>query len=105
MSHVVWVEIGMAGLPIRIFRNRKQVSGFFREYPRREAIAAIRHQIFVRSAGYCELCAVPVTEQTMHMHEQKHRGKGGEVSLVNSVGICAICHKHEHRDREPKWSK
>jgi hypothetical protein len=39
------------------------------------------------------------------MHEKLHRGKGGEISFENSILICHPCHRHEHRDRNPRWSK
>ena len=105
MSHFVWVELGANGQPIRIFKNRKQATGFFREFPRRDAVASIRHQAFLRSEGDCEFCASPVTESGGHLHEKQHRGQGGEISLANSVFICAKCHRDAHKARNPQWSK
>ena len=38
------------------------------------------------------------------MHEKQHRGKGGEISLENSEGLCAFCHLEvEHGDRRPQF--
>jgi 5-methylcytosine-specific restriction endonuclease McrA len=68
-----------------------------------EAVKSIRHQLFLRAKGFCELCGDIVLESSGHMHEQKHRGKGGEISLENSVFICPICHGLAHKDRNPHW--
>jgi 5-methylcytosine-specific restriction endonuclease McrA len=75
------------------------------ELDRNTAVSEIRHHIFVRSGGECEHCGVPVTESSGHMHEKQHRGKGGEISIENSVFICAKCHQHQHKDRNPRWIK
>jgi hypothetical protein len=73
--------------------------------PRVYAVASIRHQLFVRSEGLCEKCCAIVTESSGHMHEQKWRGKGGEISLENSLFICARCHQHEHKERAPQFTR
>ena len=108
MSHV-WVEIGDSGLPVRIFKNEKIAfkSGILAiaSMDRTTAVSLIRHTIFVRSDNHCELCDSPIIEVTMQMHEMRHRGKGGEISLANSVAACARCHKYKHRERNPQWSK
>jgi 5-methylcytosine-specific restriction endonuclease McrA len=103
----VYVELGRDALPIRIFRNQKAslAAGWRQIYPRTEAVGAIRHQIFLRSKGECELCPAPVTESSGHMHEKIHRGKGGEISLENSVFICPTCHRHAHADRNPRFGE
>jgi 5-methylcytosine-specific restriction endonuclease McrA len=72
---------------------------------RNDAVAAIRHQLFIRSKGFCDTCSAVVTEGSGHMHEQKSRGKGGEISLENSIFICASCHKYWHRERNPHFSR
>jgi 5-methylcytosine-specific restriction endonuclease McrA len=96
----VIVEIGDDGQPVRIFRAAKHAFAFppekIREWPRKDAVSSIRHQIFVRCAGKCEYCGNPVTENGPwhkgEMHERKPRGKGGEISLDNSVFLCHTCH-------------
>jgi 5-methylcytosine-specific restriction endonuclease McrA len=70
-----------------------------------KAVSSIRHALFIRSKGLCELCSEILTEKSGHMHEQMHRGKGGEISLENSVFICARTHKREHRDRNVRWGE
>ena len=70
-----------------------------------DAVKSIRKQIFYRSKGFCELCAAIVVESSGHMHEQLHRGQGGEISLANSIFICATCHRLAHADRNPRFSK
>ena len=109
MSKMVWVEVNDAGLPVRIFRNRKAAYAFGKEWVgamlRVEAVGSIRHQIFLRSKGECEICATPLNESSGHLHEQKHRGQGGEISLENSIFICPTCHRHAHADRNPHFTK
>src|SRR5258708_3199639 len=109
MSKIVWVELDLSNRPIRIFKSRLATAGgrwcqIIKRDPA-PAVAAIRHQIFLRSKGACELCGSLVTEKSGHLHEQKTRGKGGEISLANSVFICARTHQLEHKDRAPQWSK
>ena len=109
MSKDVWVEVHIpSGLIIRIFKS-KQIAYTSETHiiitHRPIAVAEIRHQLFRRSCGQCELCQSNIIEKTSHMHEVKHRGQGGEISLVNSVCICADCHRYAHRDRNPRWTK
>lgn len=94
------------GLPIRIFRIQQAAFKLppdrVREWPKRDAVESIRRQVFARTGGECEFCAKRITWDSMHMHEQQHKSLGGEVSLENSVGLCARCHLDvEHGDR--KW--
>jgi len=108
MSTIVWVELDVRLQPIRIFRNKKAalaVHNFLAEMDRSDAVGKIRHQLFLRSHGECELCGAPITERSAHMHEMKHRGQGGEISLENSVMACVACHKHQHRDRNTRWGE
>lgn len=72
---------------------------------RASAVKDIRHQLWLRCKGECELCGERVTESSGHMHEQKWRGKGGEVSLANSVFVCPRTHQLEHKARNPKFMK
>jgi 5-methylcytosine-specific restriction endonuclease McrA len=105
---MVMVEKNAAGLAIRIFRSSHDgfVPGMIVDTMHyTQAVGEIRHQLFVRSNGYCELCGVDVVESTAHMHEQRHRGKGGEISLANSVFICPTCHRGAHAARNPRFSK
>jgi len=123
MNKLVWVEIRrgsvypgailFAGKDIcRIFRSKKAAfsaactgSHLVQQREKKDAIAAIRHQVFLRSKGDCEFCASPVIESSGHLHEKKHRGQGGEISLENSVFICAKCHQQAHKARNPQWRK
>jgi hypothetical protein len=110
---LVQVEIGDNGQAIRIFKNARAIIVHLRSHgllssapmDRATAVSQIRHQIFERSKGDCELCSSPITEKTFHMHEKQHRGKGGEVSLENSVAVCASCHLFAHRDRRVRFGE
>ena len=103
-----WVEIDTAGEPIRIFKSWVAASLSqcnVKEMSYAEAVGEIRHRLFVLSEGDCDLCGSPVTESAAQMHEMKHRGKGGEISLENSVMICAKCHQNAHKERNPRWKQ
>lgn len=93
---------------VRIFKSKSAASRAGIKIERviyTYAVRDIRYQLWLRCKGECELCASPVTEQNGHMHEQKHRGKGGEISLANSVFICPTCHGRAHKDRNTRFSK
>jgi 5-methylcytosine-specific restriction endonuclease McrA len=103
----VWVTV-VGGHPDRILRARPAVFnwGVLYEVMRYgDAVKAVRHQLFLRSKGECEQCSSPITERAAHMHERKHRGKGGEISFENSILICAACHRFDHRDRNPRFQR
>jgi hypothetical protein len=111
-NKMVWVEVNDSNATVRIFRNRSAANAFgqerIAEQNRFEAVAEIRHQIFLRSKGFCELGGEPITEASGHLHEQIHRGKGGEISLENSVFICYDCHlgpMGAHRDRRVRFGE
>lgn len=111
MSPFVYVEADTSVSPprvIRIFRNEKAAFAshvVLISMPREDAVSSVRHQLFLRSKGFCEWCGDILTESSGHMHEKKHRGKGGEISLENSFFICVKTHKKEHSDREPKFTR
>jgi hypothetical protein len=103
----VMVEISPeTGLPVRIFKYPGAALFYppeiVREMPKKDAVAGIRHQIFVRSKGRCEYgCGFSVSENCWpnkgEMHEEISRGKGGEISLENSKFICQSCHRNDER--------
>jgi len=100
----VFVEIDVDGNPIRIFRARKHAFALtperVAEWPRVEATARIRHQIWLRTGGRCEYCSGKITENEypkMEMHEEVPRSQGGQISMENSVGICQKCHRTDPR--------
>lgn len=111
---MAWAEVNILGKVQRIFRNYKTACERFDtpgntdvlEIPRKDAIASVRNQIWERTKGDCEWCGKPISEQSLHMHEVIHRGKGGEVSLQNSVGLCYECHfSLGHGDRAPRFGE
>lgn len=111
---MVWCEIDTESLKvIRIFRSEKAMilampyseDGYTAKRERSEAVSEIRHQVWEKTKGFCMWCAEWITEESMHMHEVLHRGQGGEISLKNSVGICAECHMRAHEDRNPRFGE
>jgi hypothetical protein len=105
-------------MPIRICKNWKAVVRGYAaksilcvvEISRSLAVSLIRHQLFVRSKGFCEWCGSIITECSAHMHEAKSRGKGGDISLANSVLICCTCHFNSriagtHKKRNPRFTR
>jgi hypothetical protein len=96
--------------PIRIFKYPARAlflpPEIVAEWPKKEAVSAIRDELVKRSKGECPYCAGPLGRG--HMHEKEHRGDGGEISLENSIMICAKCHigpKGEHKNRAPQWTR
>ena len=55
--------------------------------------------------GTCEICGKPARDEGVSPHEKTPRGRGGKVSLENSV-MChwQPCHRQEQKS-EPMWSK
>lgn len=113
----VWVELEVffesEPRVIRIFKSKSQAMVAWQNIrgsgigimDRGAAVSSVRHQIWLRCGGECELCASSVNESSGHMHERQHRGKGGEISLANSVFICPMCHRFAHRDRNTKFMR
>lgn len=105
---IVCVELGTDGSAHRVFKGKRAAldSGVaFTQMYYRVAVSQIRCKVFLRAKGRCELCSGVITEASMHLHEMKHRGRGGEISVDNSVASCPRCHGYQHRDRNPKFSK
>ena len=107
----VFVELGADGRATRIIKilSYSPHDPEVHEMSRKQAVEDIRRQVFERAGGTCERCAAQrITWDSMHLHEQVHRGKGGEVSVENSVALCARCHISpvgEHANRFPQWSR
>jgi hypothetical protein len=107
-----WVEFNNDQI-IRIFKSRnaafhlvsKGKAFTAAEVTYEYAVKCIRFELFIRSNGHCETCGAVVTHNSGHMHEQQWRGKGGEISLENSLFICARCHQHEHKGRAPQFTR
>lgn len=104
-----WVEFDEKG-PIRIFRNWRGVLAVgnykdVREYPRKNAVAAIRQRVYELSGGFCKDCGGIITVN-FHMHEEISRGKGGEISIENSIALCSRCHlEFEHGNRRLRFGE
>lgn len=125
MEKLVRVEIGNHGLPIRIFRKDKKWLSVDLEkviwISKSDAVGLIRLQVFQRAGGSisegqtvtpaeCEECGRLILwererKQSMEMHEKVFKGRGGEVSLENCLGLCRDCHTgsptSKHGDR--RW--
>jgi 5-methylcytosine-specific restriction endonuclease McrA len=106
----VWAQLAPDNSHVvRIFKSEKaafSVVDITPIYmPRNLAVASIRHQIFLRSKGCCEECGSIITENSMEMHEREWRGKGGEISLENSIAACKRSHKFAHRKRAPQFTR
>jgi hypothetical protein len=109
----VWVQLGDNGEAVRIFKNQKEM--FFscpvdREACMERSVATgqIRAAIWARQNGICIRCPNLLTSGGMHMHEKAHRGRGGDISLENSEGLCYQCHLGElgvHPEKQLMFTK
>jgi 5-methylcytosine-specific restriction endonuclease McrA len=86
---------------LRIFRNAKAALSFdssvIREMPRSAAVETIRRQVFEKYDYRCKDCGKFLVWErgqwnSGEMHEEVPRGKGGEISVTNSVLLCRGCH-------------
>jgi hypothetical protein len=105
---IVKVLIGENGLPVRIFRHRKEALQFAVEdvadMLHGDAVKSIRWQVWLRCEERCELCGEGITPISGELHEQHPRGKRidgrlGEYSLQNSIMVCNFCHKNDHPEK------
>jgi 5-methylcytosine-specific restriction endonuclease McrA len=101
MSKQVHVQIGLNGLPIRIFRDKS-----WRDLPKDQvqimdkahAVYAIRAQVWDRCEtedGWyeCERCGRLIGWDSFEMNEKIPKGSGGEVSMDNCEALCHPCHQ------------
>jgi 5-methylcytosine-specific restriction endonuclease McrA len=71
-----------------------------------EEIEKIRLLIYKKQNGLCLWCGKRVTWKQAHMHERLFRGKGGKISLDNSIILCSNCHLNDaHGNRKPKFGR
>jgi 5-methylcytosine-specific restriction endonuclease McrA len=115
MSEKAWVSVDESFRPLEVFKRQSEAVHALQNCPvlmniiemdRREAVGKIRHEIFLRQGGRCIACNTIFTEDQMHMHEKVSRGKGGNISLDNSEGLCYADHLGKsgaHGDRRPKF--
>jgi len=114
-SKIVHVEMGLNGLPIRIFRDKKWLDYPTVEITKAEAVKGIRTQVFRRcwnplSGNFeCEKCGRTITWISGEMNERIPKGSGGEVSLDNCEALCRSCHQTgpdaAHKDRRWQTAK
>lgn len=119
-----WVAVGFARvapggpleqIPVEIFDNHKAAIASGQticECDYASAVGIIRQAVFVRDDFQCTHCGAHLTwekDNKGEMHEQLWRGRGGNISLVNSRLLCNTCHQNDpvagHGDRKPQWSK
>lgn len=115
-TDMVWVAISIqTGQPCEIFKNEKEArnstSGAADEimlWARDSATEIIRRAVFNRDNWECTNCHdASLTWGSAHMHEKKHRGDGGNISVANGTTLCYNCHINTeagHGDRQPQWS-
>jgi len=85
-----------------LFLPPEQVAEFYKGH----AVENIRRQVFAASKGECRNCGRPITWVGFHMHEQIPKSQNGEVSIYNSVALCAKCHlQGEHANRAPHFKR
>lgn len=86
---------------------RSFISRDGREFLAGEDATARRHEIFVRSRGFCERtgCNRCIMEETFHLHHRKSRAHGGAENTTNLLALCLRCHNFFHRKRRIQSAK
>lgn len=89
---------------IRLWLNHKKMDPSWQEWRDTLNTGEIRHFLWVYQEGLCAYCDKFVTEFQAHMHEKVPRGKGGKISLYNSIILCSNCHLNvAHGSRRPRF--
>jgi len=52
----------------------------------------LRHAVYQRAYGCCEICYRGVSFNEFSLHHKKSRGAGGDDTEENTVGCCLQCH-------------
>ena len=109
MPRMCWTQLGLDGKAVRILKSAKLVGVVPRAayILRMTAVDDIRRAVWERDKRRCAHCGVAVGYNVMELHERLWRGRGGEISLQNSVCLCYPCHQHDemagHGKRRPQW--
>src|SRR5271167_1002264 len=111
MIHQCFVET-RDGEIIRIFKNRSSAIASeawgedrVEAVIRSDAVLAIRTAVFDLAGGECKYCGKYVSFDGGHMHEEVHRGEGGEMSIDNSVWACSKCHENQHPEKRVRFGE
>lgn len=105
MTHPVHVLRDAVGITEVLGRCRQGSFCHLEHATKTDAVREVRDRVYKAQKKTCFLCGIPVDWETGQLHEMHHRGKGGHFSISNSIFICEPCHKNEHKDRNPQWSK
>lgn len=75
-----------------------------------EDMSVRRHDVYLRSDGFCEECGKPIDEllpsehpKSCHVHHVKERGNFGSDNMDNLVACCKRCHDRHHAKRNPQF--
>lgn len=95
----------MATLKRAFLDPRSFISRDGRQFLYGEDTSVRRHEVWERCGGFCEVpgCRRAISEESMHMHHDKERSKGGDESMGNLVASCWPCHKRIHGNRNPQF--
>jgi len=80
-------------------------SGVYGLYLYGQDMSIQRHEVFVRDKGRCQECGMWIGEDYGEVHHKLPRGKGGSDNADNLEWSCRKCHRFQHHERNPRWSK
>lgn len=56
----------------------------------------LRHAVWVRAGGHCDLCGVGLPSDRWEAHHRQLRSRGGPDSHANLACLCPFCHGWVH---------
>lgn len=65
----------------------------------------MRHRIFERDGFKCVFCKKSVTWITGQWHHVRHKERVKDDRISAGVTACVSCHKLQHPNQQPMWSK
>lgn len=65
--------------------------------------SGLRHEVYLRAGGRCDLCTAPLPGDQWEAHHRRLRSRGGADTHENLIALCATCH-HDRVHANPAWA-
>lgn len=66
-----------------------------------------KYMVWCRGGGQCEKWYgnERCTAKMVHCHHIIKRSDGRDDRLANLIGLCSVCHRLEHPEKQTRWTK